>query len=60
LEDIPVTTLIIVILVNPVNGILKTNESRYVAGNRLQAKQIITTKILPEKHKYSEYQVPIQ
>jgi hypothetical protein len=38
--------------VNPVNGTLKRNESRYVPGNRLHAKQIITTKILPEKHKF--------
>jgi hypothetical protein len=43
--------LIIVILVNPVSGMLKKNESRYIPGNRLQEKQIITKRILPEKYK---------
>ena len=50
---IPVTTLIIDILVKPVNGTPKKNENRYEAGNRLQKKQTITTITLPEKCKFS-------
>jgi hypothetical protein len=47
-------TLIIDTLVKPVNGALKRNENRYMAGNTLQKKQTITTIILPEKRKVNE------
>jgi len=46
-------TLIIDVLVKPVNGTLKRNENRYMAGNTLQKKQTITTTILPEKRKFN-------
>lgn len=46
-------TLITAILVKPVNGTLKRNESMYVAGKVLQAKHTITRIILPEKRKFS-------
>jgi hypothetical protein len=46
-------TLIIAALVKPVNGTLKRNENRYMAGNTLQEKQTITTQILPEKRKFN-------
>jgi hypothetical protein len=46
-------TLITAILVKPVNGTLKRNDNKYVAGSMLQKKQTITTITLPEKHKFS-------
>ena len=48
-------TLIIAILVKPVNGTLKMNVSTYVAGKMLQEKLIITWTILPEKRKFNGY-----
>ena len=49
---IPVMMLITAILVKPVNGTLKRNDNRYVAGNMLQEKRTITRIILPEKCKF--------